>query len=135
MSLASITQTLAALSIKPAESVEHNETDSPASWRVALTANPLSPKSFELVKMLVFKTKAAKNATATSLPVVVIARDETETSSASLAKKLDLKDMRLASEDLLKDLFSLDKHSSTFRRGYSKHCLNSGASPQFLLWH
>jgi prolyl-tRNA synthetase len=59
--------------------------------------------------VLVFKPKTAK--TSTPVPVVVIARDETETSSGALGKKLNLKELRLASEDLLKEFFSLDKNS------------------------
>ncbi|KAJ7743190.1 hypothetical protein B0H16DRAFT_1562246 [Mycena metata] len=64
---------------------------------------------FELIKTLVYKPKTAK--TATAVPVVVIARDETETNSAAIGKKLNLKEMRLASEDLLTDFFALDKNS------------------------
>ena len=51
----------------------------------------LLPKSFELIKTLVFKPKTAK--TATPIPVVVIARDETETSSGALGKRLNLKEL------------------------------------------
>ncbi|KAG5219842.1 prolyl-tRNA synthetase [Salix suchowensis] len=68
-----------------------------------------NPKSFELIKTLVFKPKTAKSAT--PVPVVVVAREETETNSGSLGKKLNLKELRLANEDLLKDFFSLDKNS------------------------
>ena len=107
----SVIQSLAGLSIKPAGTVSHNETTSPATWREALNATSTAPKSFELIKTLVFKPKTAK--TATPIPVVVIARDETETSSGALGKKLNLKELRLASEDLLKELFALDKNSRT----------------------
>ncbi|KAG2063474.1 class II aaRS and biotin synthetase [Suillus decipiens] len=69
----------------------------------------LMPESFELIKTLVYKLKTAK--TAIPVPVVVIAREETETSSSALAKKLNLKELRLASEDLLAEFFALDKNS------------------------
>jgi prolyl-tRNA synthetase len=108
-SIDSITQSLGGISIKPAGSISHAETTSPATWREALNATPNAPKSFELIKVLVFKPKTAK--TSTPVPVVVIARDETETSSGALGKKLNLKELRLASEDLLKEFFSLDKNS------------------------
>lgn len=112
MSLDVLTQSLAALSIKTAAAISHADTTSPASWRETLTANGSAPKSFELIKVLVFKPKTAK--TATPIPVVVIARDETETNSGALGKKLNLKELRLASEDLLTEFFSLDKNSCLF---------------------
>jgi prolyl-tRNA synthetase len=107
--LESITQSLAGLAITPSASVTHAETNSPASWREALLATPSAPASFELIKTLVYKPKTAKSAT--PVPVVVIAREETETSSSALGKKLNLKELRLASEDLLSDFFALDKNS------------------------
>lgn len=97
------------LSIIPSASITHAETNSPASWREALLATSSAPKSFELIKTLVYKPKTAK--TAIPVPVVVIAREETETSSSALGKKLNLKELRLASEDLLAELFALDKNS------------------------
>jgi prolyl-tRNA synthetase len=102
--LESITQSLAGLAITPSASVTHAETNSPASWRETLLATPSAPASFELIKTLVYKPKTAKS-------VVVIAREETETSSSALGKKLNLKELRLASEDLLSDFFALDKNS------------------------
>ncbi|KAG2111806.1 hypothetical protein BD769DRAFT_1493834 [Suillus cothurnatus] len=81
----------------------------PASWRETLLATSSAPKSFELIKTLVYKPKTAK--TAIPVPVVVIAREETETSSSALGKKLNLKELRLASEDLLAEFFALDKNS------------------------
>ncbi|KAJ7026304.1 hypothetical protein C8F04DRAFT_966534 [Mycena alexandri] len=104
----SVSASLAALSIAPAH-VAHAETVSPATWRDALDASSSTPKPFELIKTLVYKPKTAK--TATAVPVVVIARDETETNSAAIGKKLNLKEMRLASEDLLTEFFALDKNS------------------------
>jgi len=74
-----------------------------------LLANESTPKSFELIKTLVYKPKTAK--TATPVPVVVIARDHTEINSAAIGKKLNLKELRLASADLLTDFFALDKDS------------------------
>jgi len=110
--LDSITQALAALSITPSGTVEHASATSAAAWKEALQAASETPKEFELLKVLVFKPKTAKNAT--PVPVVVVARDETETSSSLLGKKLNLKDLRLANEDLLSEFLSLDKDSRTF---------------------
>jgi len=51
-----------------------------ASWKEALQTAPNAPKELELLKVLVFKPKTAKNAT--PVPVVVVARDGTETKSS-----------------------------------------------------
>ena len=110
-SLDRVTQALAALSIKPTAAISHAATNSPASWKDALSADTSSPKPFELIKTIVFKPKTAKNAT--PVPVVVIAREETETASGALGKKLNLKELRLAPEDLLSEFFALDKNSRT----------------------
>lgn len=107
--LDSVTSVLESLSIKPTAKIAHGATTSPASWKEAIAASADAPKSFELTKTLVFKPKTAK--TATPVPVVVIAREETETVSGALGKKLNLKELRLAQEDLLKEFFSLDKDS------------------------
>ena len=111
-SLDKIAQALAALSIKSVATVSHAATNSPASWKVALSADTSSPNSFELIKTIVYKPKTPKNVTPT--PVVVIAREETETVSGALGKKLNLKELRLASEDLLIDFFALDKNSRAY---------------------
>ena len=99
-----------ALSIAPSATVSHAATTSPAEWRNALVASNTAPKTFELIKTLVYKPKTAK--TATPVPVIVIAREETETSSAAIGKFLNLKELRLASADLLTEFFALDKDSS-----------------------
>jgi prolyl-tRNA synthetase len=109
--LDSATKAFAALSITPSETVEHASASSPAEWRETLQAASKAPGEFELLKVLVFKPKTAKNAT--TVPVVVVARDATETSSSSLGKKLNLKELRLASEDLLSEFFSVNKDSCT----------------------
>ena len=92
-------------------SVSHAEATSPATWRDALAAAQGVPAEFELVKTLVFKPKTAKGATV--VPVVVVAREETETNSGALGKKLSLKELRLANEELLQEIFALDKNSGT----------------------
>ncbi|KAJ4488262.1 hypothetical protein J3R30DRAFT_3280946 [Lentinula aciculospora] len=104
----SVTNSLTSLSLN-STSVAHAATNSPATWRDALTANSDVPASFELIKTLVYKPKTAK--TATPVPVVVIAREAASINSGAIGKKLNLKDLRLASEDLLKEFFSLDKDS------------------------
>jgi prolyl-tRNA synthetase len=110
-SLETATQALAALSIKPTATVSHTQTNSPDTWRQALTSEASAPQSFDLIKTLVFKPKTAKNAG--TVPLVVIASEKTETPSNALGKKLNLKELRLASEDVLTEFFALDKNSRT----------------------
>ncbi|EMD34768.1 hypothetical protein CERSUDRAFT_97352 [Gelatoporia subvermispora B] len=98
-------------SVKPVAIISHDATNSPAAWREAVEAHPSTPKSFELIKVLVYKPKTAK--TATPQPLVIIARESTEIQANLIAKKLGLKEARLASEDLLTEFFSLDKNSLT----------------------
>lgn len=107
--LESVTQSLSLLKIKPSAEVAHAATTSDAAWREALQGAQGVPEKFELLKTLVFKPKTAKSAT--PIPVVVIAREETQTNSGALGKKLNLKELRLASEDILQEFFSLDKNS------------------------
>ena len=106
-----ISEALAALSITPQATVSHDAVTSPAQWKEALAAHAEAPKSFELIKTLVYKPKTAKSAT--PVPVVVIAREETEANSGAIGKQLNLKELRLANEDLLKEFFGLDKDSCT----------------------
>ena len=110
-SINDIVQKLKGLSIEPTATIAHAETSSTATWKEALIASGSAPKSFEIIKTLVYKPKTAK--TVTPVPVVVIARDETDTNSTAIGKKLNLKELRLASEDLLTEFFSLDKNSCT----------------------
>ena len=129
----SLTAALAALSITPAARVTHTDTNSPASWRDALLADTSAPQSFELIKTLVYKPKTAK--TATPVPVVVIARDETETSSSALGKKLNLKELRLAPEELLAEFFGLDKNSRAFSDLFGVTDSTLPHRSQCLSWH
>lgn len=108
-SMDAVTERLGSVSITPAATLKHATQTSPASWREAITASGSAPAAFELTKTLVFKPKTARSAA--PVPVVVIAREETETSSAALGKKLNLKELRLASADLLTEFFALDKDS------------------------
>ncbi|KAF8317195.1 prolyl-tRNA synthetase [Clavulina sp. PMI_390] len=108
MAASDLVAKLASLNITPAHSstaISHEPSTSPASWREAITKSGSAPESFELVKTLVFKPKVVKGPQA----LVVVAREETETNSSALGKKYNMKDLRLANEDLLKSLFGVDK--------------------------
>ncbi|RXW20597.1 hypothetical protein EST38_g5251 [Candolleomyces aberdarensis] len=104
-----LAQALAALSISPTATISHEPTTSPAQWKEVISANAETPKDFELIKVLVYKPKTAK--TATPVPVVVIAREATETNSTAIGKQLNLKELRLAAPELLQEFFGLDKDS------------------------
>ncbi|KAJ1645839.1 hypothetical protein IWQ61_010269 [Dispira simplex] len=62
-------------------------------------------------KTLVLKPKAAKSAPTT--PVVIVALEQTQTNLSALAKQLQVKEMRLANEDLLKEFFGVTKDEVT----------------------
>jgi len=115
MSLDKTLSALAALSIEPNGSLFHAAARDPTSWKAALDGAPQStsaavPLSYKLTKTLVFKPKTAK--TATPVPVVVIASDETDTkNSAALGKRVNQKELRLAGDDLIQEFFALDKDS------------------------
>lgn len=91
--------------------ITHDPVTSPQSWKSTLQSTKSSdiPETYDLLKVLVFKPKTAK--TATPVPVVVIAGEETETNASALGKKLGLKEMRLANGDLLTEFFGVDKDS------------------------
>lgn len=105
--LESITQKLASLSITPAASVSHPAATAPQSWRETLEASSSAPKSFDLIKIVAYKPKTAK--TATVVPVVVIAGEKTDFTSTSIGRKLNLKDLRQASDEVLAEFFSAGK--------------------------
>lgn len=113
-SVADIVAQLSSINITTGKLVAHESSTSPASWRDALGKASDVPESYQLVKTLVFKPKTSK--TASQTPLVVVAREETETSSSALAKKYNLKDLRLAPEDLLTSLFGVTKDACTHHR-------------------
>ena len=104
-----ITSSLANLSITPTATVQHASASAPQAWRESLEASSSAPSSFELIKIVVYKPKTAK--TATPVPVVIIASEKVDYTAASVARKLGVKDPRIAAEDLLGDFFGQDKAS------------------------
>jgi prolyl-tRNA synthetase len=121
-SLESVTQQLTSLSISPAASVAHEAIGNPVQWRQALEASESAPKSFQLLKTIVYKPKTAK--TATPVPLVAVVGESVGVNTNSLGKKLNLKDLRIASDDLYTEFFALDKLSSTCLSSSSPFCLN-----------
>lgn len=87
--------------------VKHEPAATPAAWKSTLSTTTGVPSSYALTKTLVFKPKTAKGAA--PVPVVVVAHEETETSSGALGKKLNLKELRLAADDLILDFFQASK--------------------------
>jgi prolyl-tRNA synthetase len=115
MSLETTLSALAALLIEPNGALAHAAASDPASWRAALdgapaSASPAVPPSYRLTKTLVFKPKTAK--TATPVPVVVVASEDTDTkNAAALGKRVNQKELRLATDDLIQHFFAVDKDS------------------------
>ena len=124
MSLENTLSALAALSIAPEGSLVHAAACDPTSWKAAIDGAPAStkaaiPSSYKLTKTLIFKPKTTKSAT--PVPVVVIASDETDTkNSAALGKRVNQKELRLAGDGLIREFFALDKDSrASFRQDFS----------------
>ncbi|KAI9244661.1 hypothetical protein BY458DRAFT_447686 [Sporodiniella umbellata] len=99
-----VLETLAKQSIQVSP-VSHEPVLDTKTWADQLAG--VTTVAHQTTKCLIFKPKTAKTATAT--PVFVIALDSTETNSAALGKKLSLKDLRFASEDMLKETFNTKK--------------------------
>lgn len=104
-----LTSALSALSLTPAL-ITHAAVDSPAAWLEQLTkAAPAD--GFTATKTLVFKPKAkSKDPAQAPALVMIFAAEATETPSAALAKDLGHKEMRLASEDVLKEALGATKN-------------------------
>ncbi|KAK9716723.1 hypothetical protein K7432_006712 [Basidiobolus ranarum] len=108
----SVIERFTALSISP-KVVEHAPVKNNAEWTDALGQCDQAslPSSFVLTKTLVLKPKTAKNAPVT--PVMVVALESTETNMTALGKKLGLKDLRFANEDLLTNFFGIAKEATS----------------------
>ncbi len=110
-SLAEVESKLASLSLGATQEqvLSHPTSDSPEAYKAALASASLAASAKHL-KTLVFKPKTAK--TAKPVPVVIVAREETETVTGALGKKIDQKDMRLAAPELLQEFFQANKDES-----------------------
>ncbi|EJT51495.1 proline-tRNA ligase [Trichosporon asahii var. asahii CBS 2479] len=91
---------LGKLNIAAPEVHKHAAVQGGAEWRAEL--DKIGQKGVQLTKTLLFKPKTAKSAEPT--PVLVVAKDDTETSSGPLGALLKLKDLRLAAADLIKQV-------------------------------
>ncbi|KAJ1915503.1 hypothetical protein H4219_004285 [Mycoemilia scoparia] len=106
---------LAALKITSAgvtSPVQHNAVENVADWKAELNGKSL-PDGVTgapvFTKTLVLKPKLPKSQPTS--PVMVIAKDETDTNMTSLAKELKLKELRFANADLLSGFFATEKGS------------------------
>jgi hypothetical protein len=115
MTLETTLSALASCKIEPHGSLSHaSVTTDPSSWKSALQEAPSSsatvPSEYKLTKTLVFKPKTAKSAAPT--PLILIASEETDTKATNaLGKQIALKELRIASDDLIKEFFGVDKSS------------------------
>lgn len=115
MTLETTLAALASCKIEPKGSLSHEPiTTDPSAWKSALQAAPSSaasvPSEYKLTKTLVFKPKTAKSAAPT--PLILIASEETDTKATNaISKQTGLKELRIASDDLIKEFFGVDKAS------------------------
>lgn len=100
MTLDGLAQEIAKLSFS------HDPVKGNDEWAEALKAFPDPGFSYELTKVLVFKPKTPKSQT--PVPVVVVALGSTSTPSPVIAKAANVKEPRLASADLLQDIFGVE---------------------------
>ncbi|ODQ63804.1 proline-tRNA ligase [Nadsonia fulvescens var. elongata DSM 6958] len=99
MSLSPPESQLAALSL---QAISHDSPANNGEWASILAAQGLD-HSYELIKVLVFKPKTAKSATV--VPIVLIALNDTVAPAGLIAKLVGAKDPRLASADLVAEFF------------------------------
>ena len=85
--------------------VEHADARDPTSWKSVLASASGAPASYTTVKTLVYKPKSK----GTVVPVVVVVHEDTDIISGALAKKLNLKEMRFAADDLYQEFFAASK--------------------------
>ncbi|WWC69131.1 proline-tRNA ligase [Kwoniella pini CBS 10737] len=100
---ATILERLNKLSITHPEVITHSPVKGSSEWLSELSIKSPNLSSTSLTKTLLFKPKTAKTSIPT--PVLILAKDSTETSSNLLGKLLNLKELRLSSEDLIKSVF------------------------------
>ncbi|OWZ80070.1 proline-tRNA ligase [Cryptococcus neoformans Bt85] len=93
---------LAQLQIAHPDVISHAPVKGAAEWKAELTLASANHATTPLTKTLLFKPKTAKSAVPT--PVMVLAQENTETPSGAIGKFLELKELRLASEDLIKEV-------------------------------
>lgn len=104
--LESISSSLKSLSIAATSVVSHAASTSPDSWKEAVSSLATGA-NFEYTKTLLFKPKTAK--TAKAYPVLVVAKNDTETNMTALGKEINQKEMRLAAPELLQDFLGATK--------------------------
>jgi prolyl-tRNA synthetase len=108
VTLDSVVDSLKALSVSTANVFSHATTSSPDTWKEALSTSVTSVTgNFHYTKTLVFKPKTAKQAK--PVPVIVVAKLETDTNTGALGKEIGQKDLRLASPELLTEFLGATK--------------------------
>ncbi|UZJ52191.1 hypothetical protein CBS101457_001511 [Exobasidium rhododendri] len=106
--LDSVISSLKALSVSTADVISHATTSSPDTWKEALSSSVTSMTgNFHYTKTLVFKPKTAKQAK--PVPVIVIARLDTDTNTGALGREIGQKDLRLAAPELLTEFLGATK--------------------------
>ncbi|KAJ2526910.1 hypothetical protein GGH20_003306, partial [Coemansia sp. RSA 1937] len=89
--------------------VEHVAVENNEQWAEALATASGLPSNYVLTKTLVFKPKQPKSEPIA--PIVVVIKETTTASSKAIGTELKLKDLRLANEDVLKDVFQTARGS------------------------
>jgi prolyl-tRNA synthetase len=86
--------------------VTHPATTNSSSWKAALANTATPAEGYLLTKTLVFKPKVAKSET--PIMIVVVALDDTATSSSQIAKAAGEKDARFATAEAVKEALGVN---------------------------
>lgn len=110
----SLVARLSKLSI-PSTCLKHESVESNEMWRQQLALHPQPPPHHHhrLTKTLLLKPKSKASSTVT--PLMVIALDSTEINLSALSKSLGVKELRFATEDLVKETLGVDKSDGSVR--------------------
>ncbi|KAJ2852248.1 hypothetical protein IWW36_000390 [Coemansia brasiliensis] len=89
--------------------VEHAPVENNEQWTEALKTVSGLPSSYVLTKTLVFKPKQPKSDPIA--PIMVVIKETTAANAKAIGAELKFKDLRLANEDVLRDIFQTAKGS------------------------
>ncbi|KAJ2783086.1 hypothetical protein H4R18_001907 [Coemansia javaensis] len=95
--------------------IEHVAAENVEQWAEVLAGASGVPPGHALTKTLIFKPKQPKSEPVA--PVMVVIRSDTNASSKAIGQALGLKDLRLANEDVLSEIFQTSRGSGKYATG------------------
>ncbi|KAJ1735163.1 hypothetical protein LPJ61_000691 [Coemansia biformis] len=89
--------------------VEHAAVENVEQWAEALAGASGVPAAYTLTKTLIFKPKQPKSEPVA--PVLVVIKDDTVADAKAIGRELGFKELRLAGEEILADVFQTSRGS------------------------